>query len=696
MVTLPPYCIAGTLLLLSGLHAAAASITSSMLVEMKDITSVSRSPDGRTVVAGVCHPNPRSNRRELFWVIISSGNGFKPISLPAGEDISDPQAPGALLNVPVQWSPDGRWFLYLRRQGEQVQLWETSMDGKTTRKLTHSGSDVMGLEPSSDANKFKLQLAPDRAMLRSAEERENLTGVLYDDRVLGGYPLTETFPIIDRWRNVRRMPNDERNPPGWDGMKNAVFDIRSGRLTLASPASALASPALPGDAGTRSAHAVPVDKMTADEYEYPGQYTLEVISKQAGDVLKCALPECTANKITVIGWSPDEKEVYYVAESLGGRLGSQPPGHAALYAWRPVENTSRLIYDAGGRLYDVDMQGVLKINSQPLHDGNGVFITADADEPPRIVSIDLRDGHVRVLFDPNAELRSMSRGRTKWITWATTSGYPGRGVRFLPEGYEQGRRYPLLITSYGCGNGLLRGGGGDNAPEWVAAHFGFVVVCVDVPVREIMGREKDYSRFFPVICGLIDQLIDDQVSSGVGDGVRVGLSGHSLGADAGNYCLAHPNKIAAAAFRSGSILERSIWDLFDTAAWRRDPVNGVYARFHMSDPRHDPAGRWDEMSVANKAEHIDVPILFQLSDTEYLGSLPLWSALHQEHKAVEMYVFPRETHRLIQPAHQVINFERQIDWFRFWLKHEQDDDPAKAAQYRRWNALKASVVRPVS
>ena len=303
---------------------------------------------------------------------------------------------------------------------------------------------------------------------------------------------------------------------------------------------------------------------------------------------------------------------------------------------------------------------------------------------------------IRVIFDPNSALRSLTQRRAAWYSWQTTSGYPGRGIRFLPENFQQGRRYPLLITSYGCGNGLLRGGSGDNVPELVGAHFGFVVVCVDVPVREIVSREKDYSRLYPVICGLIDELIDDQVASGIVDAARVGVSGQSLGADVGSYCLAHPNKIAAAAFRNGSALERGFWDLFDTANWRRDPVKGVYALFHLPDPRYDPAARWDEVSVANKAASIKTPTLLQVSDTEYLSSLPMWSALHQEHKAVEMYVFPRETHRLIQPVHQVINFERQIDWFRFWLKNEQDDDPAKAAQYRRWNALKASVVRPVS
>lgn len=696
MVNIRLVLAASSMLLLTALHPSRASINSSMLVEMKDVTSVSRSPDGKTVVMGVCHPNTHSNVRELSWVIVGYENGGKPITLPAGSEILDPPAPGILLNTPVQWSRDGRWFFYLRRDGEQVQLWKSRIDGKTTRQLTHSPRDILGLEASENMNKLRLKLAPNRQMLRKAENRENLEGVLYDDHVLGGNLITETFPFIDRWRNVRHTDDDDYVPPGWDGMKSAIFDIRRGTLTMEMPTAPLAASTPLGDTKTLSAHPVPVDKMTADPYEYPGQYALEVTSRSAESALRCDLPECKANQITVIGWSHDEEEVYYLAESLGGRLGNQPPGQVALYAWSLHRNSVRLIYKGGGRLYNLDEDGILKITSSPMRGHDAVFIASDADEPPRVQSIDLQSGKVRVLFDPNSDLRSLARGRAIWYTWPTTSGYPGRGVRYVPKNLEQGRRYPLLITSYSCGNGFLRGGGGDNVPEQVAVQLGFVVVCVDVPVREIMTREKDYSRILPVLCSLIDGLIDDQVASGIVDGARVGLSGNSLGANAGNYCLAHPNRIAAAAFRNGSILERARWDLFDTANWRRDPVNGPYALFHMPDPRDDTTGRWDEMSVVNKAARINTPLLLQVSDTEYLGTLPLWSALHQEHKAVEMYVFPRETHRLIQPAHQLMNFERQIDWFRFWLKNEKDDDPAKSSQYARWTAIKSSTEHPES
>jgi hypothetical protein len=32
-------------------------------------------------------------------------------------------------------------------------------------------------------------------------------------------------------------------------------------------------------------------------------------------------------------------------------------------------------------------------------------------------------------------------------------------------------------------------------------------------------------------------------------------------------------------------------------------------------------------------------------------------------------------------------FQRNLDWFRFWLKDEEDSDPVKVEQYARWREL---------
>jgi dipeptidyl aminopeptidase/acylaminoacyl peptidase len=317
-----------------------------------------------------------------------------------------------------------------------------------------------------------------------------------------------------------------------------------------------------------------------------------------------------------------------------------------------------------------------------------VTASTSADEPPRLEIIDLESGAARVVFDPNADLRSLTQGRAVWRMWETSSGYAGRGVMIFPDDYRSGEKYPAVITTYACGGDFLHGGSADNAPEFVLARHGFVAICIDVSVRDILARETDITRIYPIICDIVYGLIADQSKNGPLDPSRVGLSGQSLGANAGTYCISHSSAIAAAAFRHGSAIERARWDLFDTAAWRRDPVDGVYARFRMPDPRNDPTGRWDEISVARRAGEINAPTLIQADSSEYLLTLPFWSAMHEQGKPIEMYVFPEEAHALIQPRHRLVNYERQLDWFRFWLKREEDSDPSKREQYDRWNRLR--------
>jgi hypothetical protein len=302
-------------------------------------------------------------------------------------------------------------------------------------------------------------------------------------------------------------------------------------------------------------------------------------------------------------------------------------------------------------------------------------------------AIDLDTGISRILLDPNAELRSLTHGRAVWHTWETSIGYIGRGIMVLPDDYRAGEKYPAVITTYGCGNGFLRGGSGDNAPEFVLAHRGFIAVCIDVRIREIIARETDFSRVYPIYCEIVSGLIADLTKDGKLDPTRVGLTGQSLGAVAGTYCISHSSAIAAAAFRHGSSPERAAWELFGTSDWERGPKS-VYGLFHLPDPRNDPTGRWDELSVAHRAREINTPTLIQTDDCEYLLTLPFWSAMRAEGKPIEMHVFPEESHLLVQPIHMLVNFERQLDWFKFWLKREEDMSPSKLTQYDRWNRLR--------
>jgi len=65
-----------------------------------------------------------------------------------------------------------------------------------------------------------------------------------------------------------------------------------------------------------------------------------------------------------------------------------------------------------------------------------------------------------------------------------------------------------------------------------------------------------------------------------------------------------------------------------------------------------------------------------------------YAGLLLQQKPVELFVIPEGTHLLVKPWERLASAQGNVDWFRFWLKGEEDPDPAKAEQYARWRELR--------
>lgn len=92
--------------------------------------------------------------------------------------------------------------------------------------------------------------------------------------------------------------------------------------------------------------------------------------------------------------------------------------------------------------------------------------------------------------------------------------------------------------------------------------------------------------------------------------------------------------------------------------------------------------------MSMNAEKIVTPILENGSDTEYLIYLSTYRSLRDIGKPIELYIYPNELHVRNQPKHRLEIYQRNLDWFRFWLKDEQDGEVSKTEQYRRWRLLR--------
>jgi len=65
-----------------------------------------------------------------------------------------------------------------------------------------------------------------------------------------------------------------------------------------------------------------------------------------------------------------------------------------------------------------------------------------------------------------------------------------------------------------------------------------------------------------------------------------------------------------------------------------------------------------------------------------------FTVLRRMGKPVDFVYLPDAVHLVVKPWERMIAQHVLVDWFRFWLKGEEDPDPAKAEQYARWRELR--------
>jgi hypothetical protein len=100
--------------------------------------------------------------------------------------------------------------------------------------------------------------------------------------------------------------------------------------------------------------------------------------------------------------------------------------------------------------------------------------------------------------------------------------------------------------------------------------------------------------------------------------------------------------------------------------------------------------KWKQIAPELNADRIDAPVLNNDSDSEFLDDLALYTSLKELGKPMELFIYPDEGHTISQPKHRYRIYERNLDWFKFWLKAEESDDPDKLEQYQRWRRMRSS------
>lgn len=684
---------ASLLVLMLGAVVGGASLAETIsprrLLEVIDLGNPVISPDGRYVAFRSEQASIERNTYDTTWYVEGLDGKGPPRRVSEGGAPLREYVSGLVRPSPAVWSPDGKWIYYRARLDGRVSVWRAAVDGSGARAVTSDTADVRNFALSSDGHTLKYSVGATREEVIAAEESEYDRGIRIDDTAdiaaglfrsskLDGRPTTQRFlgdwfstgPLLakvpDRWKAV-------------DLLTMATRNLSASELPAPALAAADLSPDLsaamkiamhPGDG--RIAALMPGHK---DKGLLMSRYVQLVMlpDRHASHPVRCLADICKHGHISDIQWRPGSDEVLFTAIDYGrGRAQSIYGWNVATGAVRPIALSNGLL-SGSQRYWDVPCA----LSSDTL-----VCVAADADRPPRLEGIDVASGDRRILFEPNKGLEAdiSAKVPARLMRWKDEQGREFTGQFFEARGARVGHPPPLFVTFYSC-DGFLRGGLGDEWPLASLAEQGISALCINA----IPEFRLDVVAHYDQGRAAIDSVVKLLSAEGRIDRTRVGMGGLSYGSEVTLWTLTHSNAVSVASVSSMSVTPT--YYLFNSlrGAFR----SNLRKLWQLGAPDETPE-RWREISPTYHLDKIRAPILFQMPEQEYRMALDYALPLMRRHQA-DMYVFPDEPHIKFQPRHKLAVYERNIDWFRFWLQGYEDPNPDKAGQYRIWREMKTKV-----
>jgi dipeptidyl aminopeptidase/acylaminoacyl peptidase len=626
------------------------------------------SPDGSKVAYVLTRADVATNSYCRTLVVSSSRSPGRPKVLDRGGELPliEEVDRGYYLQsgfpdvVTPVWSPDGRHIAYRRQDGGVIRAWVADTTGGKARPLSAPGRNVVTIAWSADSRRLIYAVRHGLADQRRAIDEEGRQGWLYDGRV---NPDISPRPSL----------------AATDALDIFVVGLGSGRIKPADSTDRqrLRAPGLPGypvdpEATTPDGRRAWVARREPSPLAPARLYA----SDRNGRIVTCSQESCSGGLLSI--WWQQDSILFLRREGWNQET-------LALYRWSadgappvPVMRTNDVLHGC--------------VMAAPALICTGETST----RPRRLVSVDTRSGAIKTLFDPNPAFRGIRLGSVRRLRWRNSLGLETWGDLVLPSDYRPGDRLPLIVVQYHS-VGFLRGGTGDEYPIFLLAQRGFAVLSIERPTFAASADPtlKDWNainaanqRGWAERRSLLSAvLVGVSKAEGTGaiDSQRVGITGLSDGSATVAFALINSHVFAAAAM-STCCMEPLTTMVVGGIAWadqlRSMGYPGATADGHAF---------WREMSLVENAARIDTPLLMQLSDNEFRLALEAYSALREQGKPVEMYVYPGEFHTKDQPIHRLAVYKRNLDWFSFWLQHREDPDPSKRSQYARWEALRVAA-----
>tara|TARA_R110000868_G_scaffold121034_3_gene321135 strand:+ start:31450 stop:33450 length:2001 start_codon:yes stop_codon:yes gene_type:complete len=638
------------------------ALTIEKIVQLKTISEVQISPDGKWVAYTVSEKDMKKDKT-IKRVYIISMSGGEAIAI-TSSDYSASQP---------RWSPDNKYLSFLAKKDkdDKTQVWLSNRLGGDAQVLTKIPQGVNAHEWSPTENKLLLVITDPKP--------EELTPDKEDDKKAKPYVIDrrqfkqDYVGYLDRYRNhiYSLIPGDsiptqltsgdfDDSDPIWspDGKKIAFVSNRTADADGNSDTNIWVVSA---DSSDKGANLVQVttnpNQDDSPVWSPDGKYiayktvTNGKILWYAGEKLaispalggqKKVLTENLDRNISKPKFSEDGKSVFFLLEENGTSVLASINTNG--------KNLKRII------------AGSISIGDYDMKADRITPLMGKANTPNNIYVYE--KNVLKELTQVNdALLAGIKKPIIEKINFKSTDGTPIEGFVVKPIDFDPSKKYPTILWIHG-GPTAQYDYSYDTEPQLFAAN-GYVVLLINP--RGSTGYGEDFCKALFADWGNLDYQdvmsgVDYAINQGYADPDKLIVGGWSYGGILTNYVITKTNRFKAAISGASEALYR--------ANYGHDHYQLTWEQ-ELGLPWENKDA-WERISPYNDVAKIVTPTLWMGGSDDWnvpiLNSEQMYMAMKRLGRETQLIVYPGEYHGIRRPSFQKDRLERYLAWMKKYLE----------------------------
>jgi dipeptidyl aminopeptidase/acylaminoacyl peptidase len=636
------------------------------------------SPDGQWVAFTVARSDVATNRTvRNLWLVSASGGEARPLTFGGA-------------NSRPRWAPDSKSIYFLSTRIEDTaQIFQLPLAGGEAAQVSKSpvGVDSFILSPDGQTLVFTASVYPESADLAATKKRsKELEENPVKARIITEVPFRRWDTWVEGKRNhlfvmpaaggeAKDLTPGDIDSPIWteNGTEEVAFSPDSKELCFSRYTESegwvgnsdlftiLVSGGQPKQITTnRGTDTTPLYSPDGRYIAYtstprPGvetdQAALWVYDRSSGQRIN--LSQSLDRPVTSYIWNSDSK-------ALLATLDDQ--GHVPVVKFEvPDAKVIRLLED--GTYGDLQISGDGKFL---------VYSRNDYSHPTELFRFDVHASGAKpaALTHLNSDaLKEIEFGQFRSFTFAGWQQEPVQAWEVRPPGFDQGKKYPLLLIMHGGPESALLNQFHFRWNAQLFAGAGYVVI-----LPNFHGSSGFGLRFLDSIKGqwggapFEDHMkaVDEALKWSYVDSTRLAAAGASYGGYMANWVEGHTDRFRAIVNHDG------IYDIL--SSWFSADLPGGVDPELKGTPWANPQPLIEQAPITF-AKNFKTPMLIIHGEKDYRvdpsNGFATFEVLQAMKIPSKLLFFPDENHWVLKPANSILWYHTVLDWLAQWVKPDQ-------------------------